>query len=88
MGVFKFMRKCLIRFPFFRSHLFLIVITGFFQDMLDFRNRDNREEFREQEITGEKQSERPEIKSNLPDGRRIIGCSIRWVRIPGKWTGR
>ena len=33
-------------------HLLLEAIAGSLQDMLDFRNRDNREEFGEQEITG------------------------------------
>src|SRR5579875_1925955 len=59
-------------FFFDKIHLLLIVFTTPFQNMFDFRHCNYREEFREQEITGEEQSECSEIKSNFPNGWSVI----------------
>lgn len=40
--------------------------------MLDLRNSDNRHEFAEKEVTGEKETERADIETYLPDRRCIV----------------
>ena len=70
-----FMRKIIQGFFLDLVHFLPVFIgaAGFLQDMLDLGDRDHREEFRKQEITGKEQSERPEIESDLPDRWAIIG---------------
>src|SRR5687768_12283747 len=63
-------------FLFQLDHTLLIVLTGFFQDVLDFRHRNNREEFREQEITGKEQSECTQVETNFPDGGCIVSTPV------------
>ena len=63
--MFIFMGKFFGCLRFFSSHLFLIIFSGLFKDMLDFRHRNNREKFREKEVAGEKKSEGTHIKSYL-----------------------
>ena len=63
-----FVCKLLCRFFFRIGHLLFIVLTALLQDVLNLRDRNYREEFREQEVAGEEQSEGSEIESNFPNG--------------------
>ena len=62
---------------FFLGHLGLVVLAVLLKDMLDLGDRNNGEEFREQKVTGKKQTERAHIKSYFPDGRSIISAPGR-----------
>src|ERR1700722_11276208 len=72
MRVFILMSKCFYGFFFFRAHLRFIIFAGLLQNMLDFRDCYDREEFREKEIEGKKQTEGSHVKANLPDRWSII----------------
>src|SRR4051812_4760779 len=78
------MRMCVLMSKFFHrfllqlTHTILLGFAGFLQDMLDLRNCNNGEEFREQEVTGKEQSEGSDIEANLPD---------TWGIIPGPAAG-
>src|SRR6185437_2827837 len=61
------MCECLRLLPLSFTHLLFIVIAGFLQNMFYFSKGNHRKEFREQKVTGEKQSEGSQVKSNLPD---------------------
>ena len=66
------MSKLFYCFCFHFIHFLFIIFPASFQYMLDLRHRNNREEFREQEITGKEQPKCSHIKTNLPDSRCII----------------
>src|SRR5690606_11264935 len=68
-----FMRKVLNRGFLFFCHISLIAFTTFLQDMLDLGNRNNREEFRKQEETGEEQTKSSKVETNFPQRRSIVG---------------
>ena len=78
MGMCIFMRKLFHRFLFCMAHFILIGFTGSFQNMFDLRYRDDREKFREQEITGKEQPEGSRIEPDLPDRRTIIDRPAAW----------
>src|SRR6516165_8142533 len=50
--------------------------------MLDFRHRNDREIFGEQEVTGEEQPEGSQVKSDFIDGGCIISTPAAWHIIP------
>ena len=54
------------------THLLLVYVAGFLQDMPDLMDGDDREEFGEEEITGEEQPESPDIEAHFPDRRPVI----------------
>ena len=60
------------RLRFFLTHLLLVGGAGFLQDMFDLGDRDNREEFGEEEITGEEKSECAHIKPDLEDRGPVV----------------
>src|SRR5687768_5138289 len=64
--------KLLGSFIFQLRHSPLIILTILFQNMFDLGDRDNREEFGEQEITGKEQPECSQVKTSFPDSRCII----------------
>src|SRR6476620_7849927 len=66
------LKQFLCRFFFHQVHSLFIGFTRFLQDMLDLCHCNHREEFREQEITGEEQTERTEIETDLENRWRII----------------
>ena len=59
-------------------HFLFKILPASFQYMFYLRDRDDREEFREQEIAGEEQPECSHVKSNLPNGWGIINTMGRW----------
>src|SRR5688572_13012132 len=77
MVVALFIPKLIRAFSFHHIHPFLIILPALFQDMLDLCNRNYREIFREQEITGKEQSEGTQVKTHFPDGRCVIGTPGR-----------
>lgn len=60
------------RFHFNATHLILEIATAPFQDMLDLSDRNNREEFGEQEITGKEKTKRTHVEAYLPDSGTIV----------------
>src|SRR5690606_37398853 len=64
--------KIIYRLCFNRIHSLFVAVAILFQDMLDLSDSDNREKLGEKEIAGEEQPECTQVKTNLPDSRRII----------------
>src|ERR1700738_4251879 len=50
--------------------------------MFDLSNCNHREEFREKEKTSKEQTKSSQVKSQLPDGRRVIGTPAAGQKIP------
>jgi hypothetical protein len=77
MRMRMFVCKLLYFLALYYIHLFFEILTILFQDMLDLRHGNNREELGEQEITGKEQAERTEVKTHFPDGWCIIRAPAR-----------
>jgi hypothetical protein len=72
-----FATKLLGALSFDLTHVVFIAFSILLQDMLDLRKGNNREEFREQEVAGEEQTECTHVEADLPDRRSIISTPGR-----------